>query len=468
MTTRLALPKGRLQNDTASLLAKAALGLESYYPGSRNYRLASSLSSDLVAKVFQEKDIPVQVAVGNYDLGICGQDWKEELVVKYPASPLVKVRDFSYGGGYLYLAVSQTSPIGSVEELVALSSPLRIASEYPNLAESLALKLRLKRFQIFPLWGRAEVYPPEGAELVLVWAGSTGELTSCNLRPLLRLLAANACIVASRRSWEGKDLSSVLEPLLRLGEGVRETEPQQLAVKRAGSRKSALSFPQKRGVRLALPDGHQQAPTARFLKKAGLSIPGYDEGKSALQPTLDYDGISLKVVRPQDMPLQVANGNFDLAITGRDWLSDHLYRFPSSPVQELLDLKYGAVKIVAVVSQELPINTLEELRQLLGSRRLPVLRVASEYVNIADRYAQSNHLSPYRIIPTWGASEAFLPEDADLLIENVETGGTLARHNLRVLDTLFPSSACLIGRKDGVVEKVTLLLERIRRALDKE
>jgi ATP phosphoribosyltransferase len=66
-------------------------------------------------------------------------------------------------------------------------------------------------------------------------------------------------------------------------------------------------------------------------------------------------------------------------------------------------------------------------------------------VNIADKYARDNHLGIYRVIPTWGASEAFLPEDADLLIENTETGRTIARHNLKIIDTLFESTACLIG-----------------------
>lgn len=459
MTIRLALPKGQLQGETAALLAKAALGMEGYYPGSRSYCLSSS---ETVAKVFQEKDIPIQVAIGNYDLGICGQDWKEELVVKYPASPLVKVRDFGYGEGYLYLAASKTSSLSSPDGLKASTASLRIASEYPNLAEHLALRLRLRRFQIFPLWGRAEVYPPEGADLVLVKAGSPEELAHYNLRPLIRLLSANACLIANRKSWQEKDLSTVLSPLLDLGDMV-QTEPLELPVKDDGK---PSPVQQGNGLRLALPDGHQHPPTARFLRKAGFSLRGYDEDSLTLRPALDYDGVSLKVIRPQDMPIQVANGNFDLAITGRDWLLDHLSRFPSSPVREFLDLKYGAVKIAAVVSRELPVNTVGELRRLIGSPRLPVLRVASEYVNIADRYAQSNHLSPYKIIPTWGASEAFLPEDADLLIENVQTGETIARHNLKLLDILFSSSACLIGRKDGVEKKAAPLLERMRRCLE--
>ena len=154
------------------------------------------------------------------------------------------------------------------------------------------------------------------------------------------------------------------------------------------------------------------------------------------------------MIRPQDMPLQVANGNFDLAITGRDWLKEHLCQFPTSPVTELLDLKYGRVKVVAVVSRDMPVDEVYGLRQLCKQRQTP-LRVASEYVNMADKYARDNRLGLYRIIPTWGASEAFLPEDADLLIENTETGRTIARHNLKIIETLFESTACLIGRKDG-------------------
>ena len=56
--------------------------------------------------MFHEKDIPIQIAMGNYDLGICGLDWIEELLVKYPSSDLVKVKDLAYGEGALYMAAS--------------------------------------------------------------------------------------------------------------------------------------------------------------------------------------------------------------------------------------------------------------------------------------------------------------------------------------------------------------------------
>ncbi len=235
-----------------------------------------------------------------------------------------------------------------------------------------------------------------------------------------------------------------------------ETEPEVVEQYPGQRPRKSRFFPRTSDgdtVRLALPDGHQQLHTLRLLTEAGIQLDDYPSAVGNRRPTTDLAGVTIKVIRPQDMPLQVANGNFDLAITGRDWLMEHLYQFPSSPVKELLDLKSGRVKIVAVVSKDLPVADVYSLRRFSAERAVP-LRVASEYVNIADKYARDNHLGLYRVIPTWGASEAFLPEDADLLIENTQTGRTIARHNLKIIDTLFESTACLIGNTNRVSSAV--------------
>jgi len=157
MQLKLALPKGRLLPLTKLMLQKAGLKLRDYNEKSRSYRPQCSNFPNLLLKIFHEKDIPIQVAVGNYDLGICGLDWIEELLAKYPSSALVKVQNLGYGRSSLYMAASRLSGISSIEELKAGKETIRIASEYPNLAESSALDLRLRRFKIFPLWGAAEV-----------------------------------------------------------------------------------------------------------------------------------------------------------------------------------------------------------------------------------------------------------------------------------------------------------------------
>jgi ATP phosphoribosyltransferase len=461
---KLALPKGRLQKSTAALLSRAGFSLSDYQEDSRSYRPGCEGLPQLLVKVFQERDVAIQVSVGNYDLGICGLEWVQELLIKYPSDAMVKVRELGYGRRSLYAVTSKFATATSVKELKAKSDIVRLVGEYPNLAESLALRLRLGRFKVFPVWGAAEVYPPESADIAIIPETSIAGLANKGLAPLATILTASAFLIANKSSLEQKDLSPIL-PLLCNVDSEAEEEP---ALPSSGISPGEAIYGDD-VVSLALPDGHQQAHTIELLGKAGLKAHGYQPSLPTRRPSIELDGVAVKVIRPQDMPFQVANGNFDLAITGRDWLWDHLCRFPSSPVTELLDLGFGQVQIVAVASESLAADGADELRRLISSGQLSGLRLASEYVNIADKYARDNHLAPCQVIPTWGASEAFLPEDADVLIEVTETGKTLAKHNLRIIDTLLQSSACLIGSKTPPIdpvkrERMAYITETLRRA----
>ncbi len=471
---KIALPKGRLLGETAALLQGAGWGLSEYHTRARLYRLESETFPNLSAKVFHEKDVPIQVAIGNYDLGVCGLDWVEELLVKYPSSALVKVKNLGYGEDVLYMVVSRSAGVSTVEEVRAKEDTVRIASEYPNLAEFFALNLRLRRFSIFPLWGGAEVYPPENADLALI-PGRVGKRSfAYDLMPISKLLGFGVFLIANKNSWETKNMSQLLASLggelLVDKERIPSAEIISVPEKSKISPEASFKEVAEDTVRLALPDGHQQQPTLRLLHKAGINIEDYPSPRGNRRPTVNLEGVMIKVIRPQDMPLQVANGNFDLAITGKDWLMNHLYQFPSSPVAELMDLNFGKVKIVAVTSKDLPVSDIHSLRQFNAEQAAP-LRVASEYVNIADKYTRDNHLGMYRIVPTWGASEAFLPEDADLLIENTQTGQTIARHNLKIIDTLFESTACLIGHRDSISspgkrKRVKSIIETLHMAVE--
>ncbi|MFH1382320.1 MAG: ATP phosphoribosyltransferase [Chloroflexota bacterium] len=465
---KIALPKGRLLTETAALLDSAGWGRSDYQEGMRSYRLSARKFPGILAKVFQEKDIPIQVAVGNYDLGICGLDWVEELLVKYPSSALVKLKNLDYGQGAIFAVASRSE---TVPALAAMQRKdiVRLASEYPNLAESFALQLRLRRFSVFPVWGAAEAYPPESADLALLAGKEGAEIFNHGLVAVDCVLGFSACIIANKYSWENKDLSRILASL----EGKLPAVTECPVSGTAKLKKTPRPYPAKVApdtVRLALPDGHQQSHTLQLLTEAGIKIKDYPSATGNRRPAIGLPGVTVKVIRPQDMPLQVANGNFDLAITGRDWLTEHLDQFPSSPVTDLLDLKSGRVRMVAVVSNDLPVTDAYGLQQCCASRKTPV-RIASEYANIADKYAQDNRLGMYRVIPTWGATEAFLPEDADLLIENTETGRTIARHNLKIIDTLFESTACLVGNKDSVISpakgnKIGSIVEKLRSAVE--
>ncbi len=440
---KLALPKGPLQGPTAGLMQRAGMPLDDYSEGSRAYRPKCKGERDLFTKVFQEKDIAIQVAIGNYDLGVCRADWVDELLAGYPSDAVVKVRDLGYGRRGLYAVAAEGGGVSSLRALRESEGSLRIATDYPNMAESFALRQRLMWFRVFPVWGAAIGYLPENAELAVTAASSEDELRSRGLVPLATLLEGTACLIANRDSLQNRELGYILSALVSV-------DVSDLSGAEApGAVESIEPEPVREDgeVRIALPDGHQQKHMVELLKNAGIALEGYELGKPVRRPALEMEGLSAKVVRPQDMPLQVANRNFDLAMTGRDWLRDHLMRFPSSPVEELLDLRTGRVRIVAVVHNDVPVSSTAELRRM---ERDSKLRVASEYLNIADRYAHDNHLAPCKLIPTWGASEAFLPEDADVLIENTETGSTIAKNNLKIIDTLFESTACLIANCESL------------------
>jgi len=472
MAIRLALPKGRLMAPVASILQKAEWGMEDYNEKSRQYRLKPSNRDDIVAKMFQEKDIPIQVAIGNYDIGICGFDWLTEYTVKYPSCALEILSDLGFGEGAIYAAAMPGTIKGEV--ITTQHDAVRIAGEYPNLAESLAFKIRLRHFAVYPLWGSADAYPPENADIILISRQSEEEVSTLGFESLGKIVDFRACLVVNTDSLRCKDMSGVLASIkanIAPSSAVPNNAEKRVTIgaMRQNVRHGSSSEPDM--VRLALPDGHQQSHVRKILDAAGINIDDYPSASGNRRPKIALDGFFVKVIRPQDMPMQVASGDYDLAITGFDWLTDHLYQFPGSPVKRMLDLKYGWVRIVAVVANETPVSTTAELQQMLKTNKISC-RIAAEYTNIADYYARANHFSPYRIVPTWGATEAFLPEDADLLIENTETGSTLVKNNLKIIDTLFESTACVIGnthsnRSSLKSSRMANFVEMLRKALEK-
>ncbi|HDH04908.1 MAG TPA: ATP phosphoribosyltransferase [Nitrospirae bacterium] len=219
-------------------------------------------------------------------------------------------------------------------------------------------------------------------------------------------------------------------------------------------------------INFAIPDGHQMKHVQNFFSKIGLFFDGYQSDSLNKRPYLKIksketkkifnnpESIAAKVIRPQDMPMHVAANNFDIAITGTDWLKEHKKRFPDSPVEELVDMGFGKVKIVAAIHESLPIYNIGELRDFLNSfEPNHYFRIASEYTYIADDYAREHKLYKYSIIMTYGATESLIPEDAEMIIENTETGSTLHKNRLRIIDTLFESEGCLIVNKDSLAAK---------------
>ncbi len=428
---RVALPRGELRGPTAALLERSGLPLPGYASGARELRFVLD-DRGVAFRVFREEDIPVQVALGNYDIGICDLAWIREHLIRYPNEGLVPLRDLGFGRSRLVVAAPERSRVPP--------TGVRIVTQHPNIAEAMAVALRLPRYRVFPVWGAAEAYPPEDADVALV-AVSDGALERAGLRELHTVLESSAWLVANRRALAEKRLSAVLGPLLAMGGRATPppfTFPSRLDLADGGPE------PPRNVFRIALPDGHAQRHTVEALRDAGIRVEGYGETPER-RLRADVPGVEVKVIRPQDMPQQVALGQFDLAITGRDWLLSHLCQFPSSPVRELVDLRRSRYVVAAAVHESVPAATLEEALDYWRDRGVQIVRVASEYANIADHFARDRRLGRYRVIPVTGASEAFVPEDAEILVEGTETGSSFRANRLKILETILESTACLIG-----------------------
>ena len=466
---RLALPTGDLRAPVAEALAAAGLRCEEYAAGSRALRLTLG-GGEIAVRVFREKDIPIQIALGNYDVGICSAAWVEELHARFPQEDVTVLRALGFGRGRLVVAAPRDAGRpGSLARWAGVGG-VRIATEYPGIAERVARAMRLLRYSVLPVMGAAEAYPPEDADLALLSVTDEREVTAAGLEPVMTVLDAPAWLIAGRRSLAARDLGGLLGPLLTLPSAGGDTG--RLTLPRAAMPLTQASrTPQPRAtVRLALPDGHAQRHTFAALAEAGLEFEGYGERTYVRRPRSGVEGLEVKVIRPQDMPQQVALGSFDLAITGRDVLMEHRFAFPSSPAVEAVDLGRSRYTIAAAVSEDVPADTLAEAVAHWRQEGRSAIRVASEYPNIADHFARVHHLGRYRIIPVSGASEAFVPEDSEILIEGTETGSSFRANRLKAIEQVMESTNCVIARAtpiDGARGKlVEWLVERLRRSTE--
>jgi ATP phosphoribosyltransferase len=147
-------------------------------------------------------------------------------------------------------------------------------------------------------------------------------------------------------------------------------------------------------------------------------------------------------------------GSRDIGFAGADWVKEF-----DAQLVEVLDTGLNPVKLVAAAPSDLLIDG------QLPQRRLVV---ASEYERLTQRWIQQRQLDA-QLIRTFGATEVFPPEDADLIVDNSATGSTLAENNLEVVDELMCSSTRLYAnplayndsRKRQIIEDLSMLLQAV-------
>ena len=205
-------------------------------------------------------------------------------------------------------------------------------------------------------------------------------------------------------------------------------------------------------LRLLIPKGRIFDSVARLLDEAGFPVSLADR---TYRPYLGADWIDAKIMKPQNVGELLELGSHDAGFTGIDWIQES-----GADVEEILDLGMDKVKIVAAVPLKLG-------GDILHAKKLVV---ATEYVNLARNWLDANKCQ-YRILRTYGATEVFPPDDADMIIDNTSSGQTLRDNGLKIIDTLLESSTRFVASRSALdnpdkrnrIEELAMLL---RAALD--
>ena len=186
---------------------------------------------------------------------------------------------------------------------------------------------------------------------------------------------------------------------------------------------------------LVLPKGSLEKATMELFEAADLAV--QRSSSVAYKATIDDPRIdSVRILRPQEIPGYVADGLFDLGITGRDWVEE-----TGSDVISLGELRYSKatskpIKVVLAVPED------SEYR---SAADLPAgVRVSTEYMGITRRYFEARGVDA-DIRLSYGATEAKVPDIVDCIVEITETGNALRAAGLRIIDEVLVSYTELVA-----------------------
>jgi ATP phosphoribosyltransferase len=188
-------------------------------------------------------------------------------------------------------------------------------------------------------------------------------------------------------------------------------------------------------LRLVLPKGSLERATLQLFEDADLAVvrgSDVDYRASIDDPRV----IDVTVLRPQEIPRYVADGLFDVGITGRDWVEE-----TGVEVVTLTELHYSKatarpIRMVLAVAEDSPAKTVADLED--------GVRVHTEYPRLTQQFFADAGVEA-EITLSYGATEAKIPEIADAVVEITETGRALRAAGLKILDTILVSYTELIA-----------------------
>ncbi len=205
------------------------------------------------------------------------------------------------------------------------------------------------------------------------------------------------------------------------------------------------------GLTFAVPRGALFDDTLDALARIGVDT----SDVRANDRRLLFEDVGIVTMRPSDVPTYVEAGAADLGIVGKDVLGEQRER----QVFELLDLGYGACRMVLATVAGEPDPAAEALR------RLGVMRVATKYPRTAARWCEQTGRQA-EIVEVKGSVEiAPLTGLVEAIVDLTATGTTLRENGLVVREEIARATARLIANPVAHklrAEAVDDVLERLR------
>ncbi len=195
-------------------------------------------------------------------------------------------------------------------------------------------------------------------------------------------------------------------------------------------------------LRLVLPKGSLERATLDLFAAADLGVirsSEVDYRATIEDPRVD----EVRILRPQEIPLYVASGLFDVGITGRDWVEERSSDVTSLGVLEYSKSTANPVRVVLAVPTGSAVSSVAELAQA-ASGADGAVRVSTEYPELTRRYLE-RHGVRADVSLSYGATEAKVPDIADCVVEITETGRALRAAGLKIVETLLVSHTELIA-----------------------
>ncbi len=185
-------------------------------------------------------------------------------------------------------------------------------------------------------------------------------------------------------------------------------------------------------LRLGLPKGSLQEATFQVFEKAGWRI---RVDPRSYHPVVDDEEIEALLIRPQEIPRYLEDGLIDAGITGKDWMEDC-----GLDAREIADLRYAKTSMnpIRVVLAAKAGSGISSVADLQGKR------ISTEYVRLTERWLRERGVSA-TVEFSWGACEMKVPDLADAVVVNTETGSSLRAHDLVVVEELLVSTPRLVA-----------------------